>query len=269
MDDRPTTRALREASRACRARASVLLGLASALERGDETRLARALERIRTNPEPCVDPEVAEAQAWLANRRATRRERFAVELRAACEREGVELVLLGRDPLELRLPPVSVGVDLEAGRAEVRFAGLEVRRTQAEADAVLTARAEAVAWLEGRDWDPAAWLAVLKRAWLRASHGQETWVELTDVLPEVALLRQRRRFRRDPTARNFEPYPAVRFAYDLWRARRDGVLSTDGWRLSLGPATGGSTRDRSRVLLLEDARGQGQYHLTLRFVREA
>jgi hypothetical protein len=268
MDDLPAVRALHDAARTCRARAAAIAALSTALEQGDEGRIAAAIARIRAAPAPDVDPQVAAAEAWLASQRATRRERLAGELRAACEDAGVELMLLGRDPLELRLPPVSVVVDLAAGGAELRFAGLEVGRTAAEAGAILAARARAVSSLEGSDWDPSAFLVCLRQAWLRASRGAEAWVELTDVLPEVALLRQGRRFRRDPTTRHFEPYPAVRFAYDLWRLRRDRVLATGGWRLSLGPATGGSTRDRGRVLLLEDARGQGQYHLTLRFVRE-
>jgi len=268
MDDRPAPQALDDASRACRARATALAALAAALERGDEARVEAALARVRSAPVAGAEAEVAAVEAWLAASRASRRERFADELRAACEAAGIEILVLGRDPLELRLPPVSVSVDLAAGRAEVRFAGWTVRRAAAEAAAILAARDEAVTWLEGDPWDPVAYLALLREAWLRASRGTETWVELTDVLPEVALLRQGRRFRRDPVTRNYEPYPAVRFAWDLWRLKRDRVLRAHGWRLSLGPATGGSTRDRGRVLLLEDARGQGQYHLTLRFVRE-
>ena len=94
------------------------------------------------------------------------------------------------------------------------------------------------------------------------------WVELSDLLPHLALGLQDERFRRDPVARNFRPYPRARLAWDLWRLRRERALSVDGWRLSLGPATGGSTRDKRRVYWLEDDQGRGQYYLTLRFTRD-
>ncbi|MCK6504647.1 hypothetical protein L6R53_14785 [Myxococcota bacterium] len=88
------------------------------------------------------------------------------------------------------------------------------------------------------------------------------------MLPQLALELQDDRFRREPSAAHFRPYSRARLCWDLWRLRRDRCLAVDGWRLSLGPATGSSTRDKKRVFWLEDDQGRGQYYLTLRFVRE-
>lgn len=207
-----------------------------------------------------------ELVAWVEHERSTRGARLRADLRAACAERDIPVGVLSRDPLELYLPPITVRVDVDADRADLSFARIRLARCRADGVAVAAARDEAVAGLEGDSWDPNRYLGQLRDAWARAGRGD--WVELVDVLPELALLRQPAAFRKNPVARQFQPYPRVQFAYDLWRLRRDRCLAADGWRLTLGSATGGSTRDKSRVLWLEDGRGGGQYHLTLRFVRE-
>ncbi len=80
------------------------------------------------------------------------------------------------------------------------------------------------------------------------------------------MLMQNDRFKTDPTRENFKPYGKVRLAFDLARLRRSGQLEHQGARLTLGTATMGSTKDKSRVLYLEDA-GRGQFYLSLAFGR--
>ena len=204
--------------------------------------------------------------AWVEHERVTRGARLRSDLRAACETRGFPLTVLSRDPLELYLAPVTVSIDVSKDRADVSFGRIRLSRCRADGAAIVAAREEAVRQLEGESWDPEAFFDQLRRAWSRAGRGD--WAELVDVLPELALIKQSAAFRKDPTAKRFQPYPRVQFAYDLWRLRRDRCLGANGWRLTLGSATGGSTRDKTRVLWLEDGRGGGQYHLTLRFVRE-
>ena len=204
--------------------------------------------------------------AWVEYERATRGARLRADLREACAEVGIRPAVLSRDPLELYLAPVTVLIDVDRDLADLAFARIRQGRCRADGAAIVAARNEVVCDLEGESWDPEAFFAQLRGAWVRA--GGDAWVELIDVLPELALLRQPPSFRKDPTAKKFVPYPRAQFAYDLWRLRRDRCLAADGWRLTLGTATGGSTRDKSRVLWLEDGRGGGQYHLTLRFVKE-
>ena len=201
----------------------------------------------------------------LQAERAARGPTLAAALKRACESEGIGLAVLTRSPLELRLPPLGVQVDLDADRADVVFGRQRLARVGARADEILAARREALAELEGKDWDPAAFLGLVFEAW-RGLSPRGDWVELSQVLPRLAWLRQGPAFHREPNARNFAPWSRAGFCYDLHRLRRDRCLSHEGWRLSLGPATGGSTRDKKRVFWLEDADGRGQYHLTLRFV---
>lgn len=275
MSDEPATEGaprlaepadLREVIAVLKRQAAALAKLAKAVSPPDPGRLDKALAALERAGTADVGAIGASARAWLAHEKDGRGRRLRAELGAACAARGVELVVLTREPLEVRLPPVSVRIDVDADKAEIAFGQQGVERCGAQAGPILAARDKALAALEGKGWDPTAFHQQLRQAWERA--GGEGWVEMTDVLSELVWARQSAKFRLDPRARNFEDYPRARFLYDLWRLRRDRALSSGGWRLSLGPATGGSVRDKRRVMWVEDDRGQGQWHLTLRFVKD-
>ena len=260
----PEASILRDAAAAAKARARALDQLAAAGD--DPAALRRARAALEKAPwQDCADL-VGRVDDWLTHEQATRRSRLARALRDLCRDAGLELVVITRDPLELRIAPVGLRVDVDRDRVDVVFGQQVLQTCAAQADAVMHARQQVLDDLDGGPWDPAAFHAALRAAWQQLSG--ETWVELADLLPQLALALQDDRFRRDPCARNFRPYPRARLAWDLWRLRRDRVLSVDGWRLTLGPATGGSTRDKKRVFWLEDDQGRGQYYLTLRFQRD-
>lgn len=260
----PSPDELRSAASVLRAQAKALDALAKA--GAAPARLANELGKLDRAGTADVGAVRSAVTEWLLDEKAGRRERLSTGLRSGCDALGIEILKLSQEPLELRLAPVSVRLDLEGNRSEVLFSQQVLARGDATAEAVLDARRKVVASLETA-WDAAAFHTQLRTAWQRAA-GSDGWAELADVLPEVALLRQPRAFRVDPVAKRFVPYGRASFAYDLWRLRRDRALTQGAWRLTLGPATGSSTKDKSRVFWLEDDRGQGQYHLTLRFVRE-
>lgn len=266
MDPRPSPATILAAIQDLRRQEQGLEALARALEGGTVAELDKAVARARAAGSP--EQLVAPADAWLVAERSSRAARLAEGLRQASVAADVHLLVLTRDPLELRLPPVSVRVDVERDRAEVRFADHTLERCRADVAEILEARARAVALLEGDGWDPGTFHDVLRRAWQRVAPSGD-WADLVEVYPEVAWLLQPARLRSDCEAAHFLSYPRACFAYDLWRLRRDGALSRGGVRLTVAPATGGSTRDKRRVFRLEDDRGQGQYHLALRFVPDA
>lgn len=263
----PAPDALRRAASTLRAQAKALDALAKAASPPSPERLAAALAGLARAGTVDIAGLHAGIADWVGEEKASRRERLTSGLRAGCEAEGIEILKLSQDPLELRLPPLSVRIDVDANEAEILFSQQILATTEAEAGAILAARRKALAELEAEPWDGAAFHELLRKAWTRAAP-DGGWAELVDVLGEVAFLRQPKAFRADPSAKRFVPYSRARFAYDLWRLRRDRRLAQHGLRLTIAAATGASTKDKIRVFWLEDDRGQGQYHLTLRFVRE-
>lgn len=268
-DPLPDPASVRAAAAAAKKLSQALEALAAALDPASPNRLAAATAALDGLSVPDPAPLRAAAEAWLAEEKAGRRERLREGLRALCEREGLELQVVTRDPLELRLAPIALVVDLEHNKVQLSFGRESLGTCEVDADVIARARAAAVAELEGGEWDAAAHHRLLRLAWGRAAASPGDWAELADVYAELVWLRQPRSVRLDPAGRKLEAYGRARFVYDLWRLRRDRALSADGWRLTVAPATGGSTKDKTRVFWLEDDRGQGQYHLTLRFVRDS
>ncbi len=263
----PTADAVRRAISTLKAQTKALEGLLKVVSPPAPEGLAKGLAALEKAGEVDVGAIRAGIGAWVTEEKASRRERLSGALRTACEAESVELLVLSKDPLELRLPPLSARIDIEANKAEILFSQQVLETSTADGPAILAARRRALQTLDGDPWDSAAFHGLLHKAWMRAAP-TGGWAELIDVLPEVVFLRQPKAFRLDPDPKRFVPYSRARFAYDLWRLRRDRALTRDGWRLSIAPATGSSTKDKKLVYWLEDDRGQGQYHLTLRFVRE-
>jgi hypothetical protein len=207
---------------------------------------------------------------WLELEREDRRGRLARALKEGADGRGLTLALISREPLEIRLDPVGVAIDLEEARATLTFGREELAQCPADAEEILQARDKALVGLDRKGWTPEGFHGELRDAWLLATRmGKgEGWIELGEALPLLALTIQSKRWRLDPTSKNFTDYGKAQFLYDLHRLRSAGALTVDGWRLSLGPATGDSTRDKRRVFWVEDGEGRGSYCLTLRFVRD-
>jgi len=239
-----------------------------------EKALAEVAKRSAALPPTLAEKasDLAEAgKRWLAEEKEGRRQKLGRDLKEACTGRGLRLLLVTKDPLEIRLPPLGVRIDLEKASASIVFGQIEIAKAQTGANEILDAREKALKTLEGRKWSAREFHGQLREAWSAVSKKlgrADGWVELGDVIPEIAIAIQGQRWRLDPTSRNFTSYGKAQFLYDLHRLREAGGLSQGGWRLSLGPATGASTRDKRRVFWVEDGEGRGAYHLTLRFVRE-
>lgn len=261
----PAPAALESAAGNLRRKANALAALSRLGAAPDPTRVRRELDRI--DSEPAVDLKTLSStlHRWLDAEARTRRHRLAAELRTACDAAGVSARVVGKEPLELRLAPVSVWVDVAADTATVRFARQVVGRCRATAEAILTAREEALKTLDGSDWSAPDFHRRLRVAWSRVGRD---FVPVGDVLPELALVMQSDAWRREPSAAHFKAYPRVQLAYDLHRLRRDRALMVDGWRLCLASATGGSLRDKHAVLWVEDADGQGSFMHLIRFEQD-
>lgn len=200
------------------------------------------------------------------------REEIGSRLAERCSAAGVTYHVESREnPIEIRLAPLVLRVDLESGVAELRFAKCKIADCRPDAVDILESRAAVLADFES-DRDLPALHARFHAAY-RAALGvkglsEGARVEILEFLPLLVALNQSPKFKVEPITKNFKPYERARFAYDIWRLRRDNALVQGGMRLNLGVATGSSATDKRRVVYLEDADGDGEYKLTVLFTRE-
>lgn len=200
---------------------------------------------------------------------AESRRRFGRELKELCEAQGLGFrVVRAEEPVEVRVPPLSVEVDYTKGRARLSFSREVLAECSADARDVLRSYAATMKVLE-TPFDAAGFFENCWTAYRStlAAEGKRMGdrVELLEFLPRLALERQGKKFRIDPRKEHFVDYPRARFAYDVLRLRRAQALEQGGRRIQFGVATGTSATQKDRVIYLEDEEGRGEYKLTVFF----
>lgn len=210
--------------------------------------------------------------AGLCNTWAEREEKrlplvFGRELKEECERHSLHCEVLGQSPPSFRIglyvAEVSFAkskVSLELARQSVATCGLNASEIVA---VCLNSSTKLDTPFDGSDFVEKLFRAYRRRLEMTQAQPGER-VDLADVWPELSLLMQAPDFYRDPTPQRFREYTRLQFSYDLMRLRKSAKLEFKGFRLTLGTATVGSTKDKSRVFFLEEG-GRGQYYLTLSF----
>ena len=242
---------------------------------GDFARVERELAAWRDQFGETLDVEFGLGELLqalddhLANGRVRMRKELGRRIKEACQAQGLRLKVVSReDPVELRIPPFAVRLDLEAGKAQLLFAKQEVDTCAAQADAILRAhRALAKRWTDA--FDPKEFFARCLAAYrmgLAVQGGK--WgdrLELTGFLGHLATRMQSPAFAVNPTAANYRGYSRGQFAFDVHLLRAARALQQDGKRLNFGVATGTAATQKKRVIYLEDDLGQGEYKLNVYF----
>jgi hypothetical protein len=216
-----------------------------------------------------LGPLVAELESWRSGAAQRMRKSVGRELKDACAAAGLELTVVSReDPIEVRIPPLSVVLDFTRGQAELRFARLPVATCGASAGAIVLTHRDTLRALDSafdaRAYFDLCW-AAYGAACAAAGKKRGERVEIQDFLPHLALLLQSKKFQTEPIAANWRDYPRARFAYDVHRLRKAGGLSQSGRRMNFGVATGTTAGAKARVLYIEDEHGRGEYKLTIYF----
>lgn len=216
-----------------------------------------------------LDETIAALEAGCTTLTDELRKRTGRELKARCDAERIDFRVVSKEhPIEVRMVPLSVTLDFEKGQAQFKFA----RESLATAALDVPAIVDTYRTLErelGGPFDPKAYFAQLREAYalalVRAGKADGDRVDIVDVLPFVALLRQSKGFLEKPERDAFVRYTRAHFAFDIMRLREAEALEHDGVRLNLGVATGNSTAHKNRVVYVEDGAGVGEYKLSLFF----
>lgn len=211
-----------------------------------------------------------EVKAARETRLEAIRERLGAELKEACQGAGLLMRIDSKEePVRLRIPPFAVVIDRAKGEAGIEFAQLEVGSCAADAGAILRAHGDALAGMGA--FESETFFGACLRAWRAAvatgAGGESGRVEISAFLPYLAMEMQPDAFRKDPSPLKFVAYPKVRFAFDVMRLQEARGFSQGGWRMNLGVATGitASSKNKSRVLWVENALGEGEYKLNVFF----
>ncbi|MCP4677064.1 MAG: hypothetical protein GY854_16425 [Deltaproteobacteria bacterium] len=239
------------------------------------TKAAEAVKAIeRCSPTfPGLDLDFGELLDGVASDQARRLQRRRVEFgRMFTEEaggEGLEVRLMTAEPMEYEMSPFTVVVDLAMNLATIKYARLALEETQARPEQIVEMHKKLMKRFE-TGWSAEQFFEALYQAYrielARKKIPKGDRVTLVDLMGQVALAFQPPKFLGNPVAGNYRPYGRVRYAWDLARLRRAGMLGRNGVRLNLGAATGTSTRRKDDVLYVEESVGRGQYYLTLWFV---
>lgn len=196
-------------------------------------------------------------RAWASEQRRVFVDRF---LALVAERGGTAEPV-GQQPPVFDLAGIQIEVDYDKEEARLSYGREDLGSCALDPETILRARDEHALRLE-RAWPGAAVFFDAFASAYRARLGRENKppqerVALTDLLPELGLEGELRRLEAPISDK-------ASFAYCLDRLAREGGLEKDGYRIELGTATGGSTKDKKRVLFLRHGLGGGQYYLTAR-----
>ncbi|MDP6424367.1 MAG: hypothetical protein QGG14_06460 [Planctomycetota bacterium] len=202
------------------------------------------------------------AAACDAQRRALR-QTLLDRLIGAAEAENIEWRRIGDQPPVLNVGGIRVELDYDKQEARLAYAKEPLARCVLDPCQILEARCDQIARLT-LAWPGADELFEAIESAYRARLGREAKpfgerVNLVDLVAELVVEYERRGLCKNATIGRAE------LAYALDRLAREGGLARHGHRLELGTATGGSTRDKKRVLFLASGLGGGQFYLTLRF----
>jgi hypothetical protein len=171
-------------------------------------------------------------------------------LRSLAGTDVVPRLVAERPQPEWRLGPLTVVVG--ATQARLRYAREPVATVSANAEAIAAGWHKALAKLRARSLAPDELLPRLDAAYstvlLRRGGKREDRVPLVDVREALAAGTR------------------AQLAWDLQRLKRERRLVHDGRRVEIGVATGHATRQRSRVVWLEDDAGSGAYYETFRLI---
>jgi len=240
-------------------------GLMAALASIDE----KALEGLGLGQSPAS--AIQDAREKLDELRFQMRRSLIHELESSCKEKGRAFKRLGDSPPELLLAPLTLTIDLSRLEAVVFFGRHELVRTPADAGKILDAvEAQEKALTKGQHTPERfieelffAYRAVLGR--LGKTMGER--IDIAEILPYVALLRQGPGFCSDPLRETFKSFGRAHFLFGLSRLRSLRILEYQEYRLDLGTATGDSAKKKKRVFFIPDGLGGGQLYLSIRFLR--
>lgn len=185
----------------------------------DVIRLGHAVAALQASklPDPAVAALLPRLEEELEEGQRALGDTFGLVLRHVLAERGVEL---GGRPPRFEIGPFELVADFVSRSADLSYGKtLVVRRIPLSAEAVIKAYEREARAIMGRDEDAARWTEQLYMAWetvRRRKGSTEPRANIVECYFELAMLRQPKGFRFEPSKHLFKDYTRAQFAYDFF-----------------------------------------------------
>ena len=202
----------------------------------------------------------------LRTLRATARQDLLAGLNATASKPA-QIKMISDNPLVLYLHPLTLEVNFEQCRTTLSYAREPMAQPPLDATEIWKTHDDLLEQFRAARIDSKSFWHALKTAYdivlLKGGKAAGERVDIVDALAPLAWIWPNAQALRKAT-----PFPRYLLAYQIQKLRQDGLIVHNGWRLDLGTATGGSTKNKANVLFIPMGPTEGQYYLTMCFRRE-
>lgn len=183
-------------------------------------------------------------------------------------KQGVEkpenMRILSDNPLVIYVHPLTLEVQFEQAKATWTYAHETLATTSLDPEDILNTHKALLETFRASRIDSQAFWSVCKLAYemVLLKHGQQmgSRVDIVELIAPLTWLWP------NPAAlKKNTTLPRYLLAYQLQKLRADGLLQNKNFRLDMGTATGGSTRNKANVLFVPMGVSEGQYYLSICF----
>ena len=202
----------------------------------------------------------------LRTLRTTARQDLIAGLNATAPKPD-QIKMVSDSPLVLYVHPLTLEVNFEQCKTTWSYAREPMAQSSLDPSDIWNVYGELLDQFRAARIDSKSFWQALKAAYdivlLKDGKPAGERIDIVDVLVPMAWI-----WPRAVQLKKTTQFPRYLLAYQIQKLRQDGLIAHNGYRLDLGTATGGSTKNKANVLFIPMGPTEGQYYLTMCFRRE-
>lgn len=202
----------------------------------------------------------------LRTLRTTARQDLIAGLNATAPKPD-QIKMVSDSPLVLYVHPLTLEVNFEQCKTTWSYAREPMAQSSLDPSNIWNVYGELLDQFRAARIDSKSFWQALKAAYdivlLKDGKPAGERIDIVDVLVPMAWI-----WPHAVQLKKATQFPRYLLAYQIQKLRQDGLIAHNGYRLDLGTATGGSTKNKANVLFIPMGPTEGQYYLTMCFRRE-
>ncbi len=202
----------------------------------------------------------------LRTLRMTARQDLIAGLNATAPKPD-QIKMVSDSPLVLYVHPLTLEVNFEQCKTTWSYAREPMAQSSLDPSDIWNVYGELLDQFRAARIDSKSFWQALKAAYdivlLKDGKPAGERIDIVDVLVPMAWI-----WPHAVQLKKATQFPRYLLAYQIQKLRQDGLIAHNGYRLDLGTATGGSTKNKANVLFIPMGPTEGQYYLTMCFRRE-